>query len=252
MFILVSCDRWIRTRFPVKSQQICTSRIAVHTIGFLIGIDVLLHAHLFTPLFGPIAAGVTANCGANPSYSSYAYFYQEVWPMVTTLTVTVIPSIVMLVLLIATIINIQTPRKRILPASRRNSNAYEKRRSRFIHRQMFILMTVTLILFFVTTLPGALFRFVISTLKVQQPFSLSWLLSAVFRLLSLSNYSLNFYLHCLTSKFFRKQFTQLFPFPLWPRSNNNRVSATGKQHRLAAAHLIMRANARGRQVVTGC
>lgn len=141
----------------------------------------------------------------------------------------------MLFFLVAIIVNIQTRRNRVVPIQQNNQGSHEKRRSRFIHRQMFILMVVTLILFFVTTLPVAVFRFTVSTLGVQQPFTLSLLLAAVFGLITASNYALNFYLHSLTSKLFRKEFIRAMPCSIsiqFKGSKNNTWEGTGTQQNL--------------------
>jgi hypothetical protein len=162
-------------------------------------------------MFGQIAPGDTTICGANSLYPVYTYFYTVLWPIITTLTVTIIPASCMIAFLIAIAISITNRRNRIIPIQQTNQNQHEKRRARFIHRQMFILMSVTLTLFFITTIPVALFRFAISSLNVQQPFSLSLLLTAIFGLITTANYSFNFYFHCLTSKLFRAEFFKSIP-----------------------------------------
>ena len=162
-------------------------------------------------MFGQIAPGVTTTCGANSLYSTYTYFYVEFWPAITTLTVTIIPACCMIFCLVAIAISIKNRRNRLLPIQQTNINQHERRRSRFLHRQMLILMLVTLIVFFVTTIPIALFRLASSTLDIQQSFSLSLLLTAVLGCITTLNYSVNFYLHCLTSKLFRKEFIKSIP-----------------------------------------
>jgi hypothetical protein len=162
-------------------------------------------------MFGQIAPGDTTMCGANILYPTYSYFYTEFWPIITTLTVSIIPACCMMFFLIAIAISIKNRRNRIIPVQQTNVNQHEKRRARFFHRQMLILMLVALILFFLTTIPIALFRFVTSTFGIQQSFSFSLLLTAIFGVITTSNYSLNFYLHCLTSKLFRKEFLKCIP-----------------------------------------
>ena len=208
----VSCDRWIRTQFPLKAQTICTPRTALYAIIVGVGIDTLLHVHLLTPFFGPINPGVSAACGPNPAYPSYQYFFNEFWPSITIMTVTIVPAALMIIFICGTIINIHTRRNRVLPMQpQSNISSTDKRRANFIQRQMFILMIGTLILFFVTTLPVGVFRFASATLKIQQSFSLSLLLAAALGVITASNYALNFYLHTLTSKLFRRELFRLIP-----------------------------------------
>lgn len=222
--VLVSCDRWIRTQFPLKAQKICTPRTAIYTIIVVAGIDVLFHVHILTPLFGQSLAGIPPSCGPNRAYPSYVFFFNEFWPTITIITVNILPATLMVIFVTATIINIHTRRNRVLPVQTSTGQPHEKRRNSFIHRQMFILMIVTLILFFMTTLPVALFRFAMATLDVQQPFSLSLLLAAIFGLITASNYALNFYLHSLTSKLFRKELCRVIPCCVVNQFNTSKKS----------------------------
>lgn len=210
LLILVACDRWLRSRFPNRAQQICRPRTAIYVIIIALIIDCGLHSHLLTPMFGQIAPGVTTTCGVSRFYPEYLYFYVEIWPMITILTVTILPASLMMMFVIAIGINVRNSRNRVIPMEQTGSQ-HERRRARFLHRQMLILMLVTVILFFVTTFPVAVFRFAVSTLGIQQSFAFNLFLAAVFGLITISNYSLNFYLHCLTSKLFRREFFKIFP-----------------------------------------
>ncbi|CAF1021296.1 unnamed protein product [Rotaria sordida] len=211
MLTLISCDRWIRSQFPIKAQRFCTPRTAIYSIIIALIFDCILHIHIITPMFGQTAPGVTTICGADNRYPIYSYFYTEIWPIISLLTITVIPAICMLFFLIAITINVQTSRNRIIPIQQTNLNRHEQRRARFLQRQMFILMFVTLMVFFLTTFPVALMRFILSNSNIQQSFSFSLLLLSILEVITLSNYSLNFYLHCLTSKLFRKEFFKYIP-----------------------------------------
>ena len=205
---LVAGDRWVRTQFPMAAQRLCTPRTAAYAIVLAIIVDVLLHVHILTPMFVPLTPGVTSNCGASKLYPAYVQFFSDYWPTITLLTVTLMPACCMVFCLAATTVNIQTRRRRIQPTA---GTSQDQRRSRFLHRQMFILMLVALLLFFFTTLPVSVFRFAISTLGVQQSFAISLLEAAIFGVITTLNYALNFYLHCLTSKLFRKEFYRWFP-----------------------------------------
>ena len=160
-------------------------------------------------MFGQIAPGVKTNCGANILYPAYTYFSDNIWPTMTLLSTIIIPASCILCFVIAIGINVKNSRNRIVPIQ--EGNMHEKRRARFLHRQMMILMLATLILFFLTTFPVAILRFAISTLNIQLSFSLNIMLLSIFGLITEANYSLNFYLHCLTSKLFRKEFFKSFP-----------------------------------------
>ena len=184
--------------------------MAIYVIIIALIIDAALHSHLLTPIFGQIAPGVTTMCGASRFHPSYVFFYNNIWPTITILTVTILPGSCMLIFVLAIAINVKNSRNRVVAVDN-PAQQHEKRRARFLHRQMLILMLITVIMFFLTTFPVAVFRFAFSTLQVQQSFALSLLLASIFSLITTANYSLNFYLHCLTSKLFRKEFSKIFP-----------------------------------------
>ncbi|CAF4526704.1 unnamed protein product [Rotaria sp. Silwood2] len=211
MLTTISCDRWIRSQFPIKAKRFCTPRTAIYSIIVVLIFNCLLHVHIITPMFGQIAPEIKTNCGANSRYPNYSYFYIEIWPIITLLTVSIIPASFMIFFLIGITINVHTRQNRIIPVRQTNVNQHERRHTRFLQRQMLILMLATLMLFFLTTLPVALLHFAISTLKIPQSFSFSLLLISVFEFITVSYYSLNFYLHCLTSKLFRKVFFKCIP-----------------------------------------
>ena len=207
MNISVFCDRWIRTQFPLRAQQICKPRKAIYAIFVAIIIDCLLHIHLLTPLFGPVVTGPSgSSCGANRLYPTYVYFYSAIWPVVSITTVTFMPATMMILFVTAITINIQTRRNRVAPVQQNQSNGQSTRQTNFVQRQMFIMMMMTLVLFFVASLPVALYRFVASSLGFRQSAAISLVLTSTLGMITASNYALNFYLHCLTSKLYRKEF----------------------------------------------
>lgn len=146
-------------------------------------------------------------CAPNYQYPSYVAFYNQFWPIMIVTSVTILPTTLMLILLTRIVIRIRQRQRQIEPISLDNR---DKRRSCFIQQQMLIMMFVNVILFFVTTLPEALFRFIIGTVEVQLPYSVILLLTATFGMLSNLNYSLSFSLHCLVSKLYRKQLFECF------------------------------------------
>ncbi|CAF1052713.1 unnamed protein product [Rotaria sp. Silwood1] len=211
MLTTISCDRWIRSQFPIKAQQICSPRTIIYLIIIVLFFVCLLYVHLLTPMFGQIAPGITTYCGADKRYLSYSYFYNEIFPVITILIINIIPASCMIFFLVGITINIHKHRNRIVPLRQINLNQQEKRRARFLHRQMLILMIVTLMLFFLTTFPVALLEFTISTLHIQVSFAFYLLLISILDFITILNYSLNFYFHCLTSKLFRKEFLKWIP-----------------------------------------
>jgi hypothetical protein len=79
ILVLVSLDRWIRTRFPFKSGSICTPKKALIAVAVLLVIDIGLHSHMLTSMFGMLIPGyVNGACGPALS-SNYFVFYYYVW-----------------------------------------------------------------------------------------------------------------------------------------------------------------------------
>ena len=80
ILVIVSLDRWIRTRFPFKSNRICTPKKALLAVGVLLMIDIGLHSHILTPLFGTLIPGFSiVACTANEYGSPYFLFYYYTW-----------------------------------------------------------------------------------------------------------------------------------------------------------------------------
>jgi hypothetical protein len=187
--------------------------MAIYSIMVALIVDILLNAHLLTPMFGSTAAGTASTCSAIKYYTTYTYFFEQYWPIIAAMTVSMIPACLMIAFLVGIVVNIHTRRNRLLPTQQTNVQSHEKHRTHFIHRQMLILMLATIVLFFFTTQPVALYRFLSATLKMQPTFSVNLLLTSIFGMITASNYALNFYLHCLTSTLFRKEFIRALPCP---------------------------------------
>ncbi len=76
----ISVDRWIRTRFPYKSGSLCTPKKALLVVGVLLIIDVGIHAHILTPLYGMLIPEFSIlACGPSIYNLSYFAFYFLTW-----------------------------------------------------------------------------------------------------------------------------------------------------------------------------
>lgn len=79
----ISIDRWIRARFPYKSNSLCTPKKALITVGILLMFDVGIHAHMLTPLYGMFIPGFSIlACGPTIHSGSYFIFYFLDWSQV--------------------------------------------------------------------------------------------------------------------------------------------------------------------------
>jgi hypothetical protein len=80
ILVTISVDRWIRTRFPFKSTTLCTPKNSLLVVGVLLVLDIGLHSHMLTPLYGMLLPGfANAACGATLFSGSYMKFYLLQW-----------------------------------------------------------------------------------------------------------------------------------------------------------------------------
>jgi hypothetical protein len=80
VLVIISIDRWIRTRFPHKSKTICTPKKALIAVSILIVCDIAILSPMLTPLFGMLLPGVAlVACGPNVSQKFYLNFYYFTW-----------------------------------------------------------------------------------------------------------------------------------------------------------------------------
>lgn len=172
----------------------------------------MLNFHLFTSFFGKSSSPSFGTCGPSGSEPTYAKFYAYFWPILTTITVSLLPGVLMLFFLVGIFIEIRKSQRNVAPQHSSLSNSRETRRNHFIQQQMLIMMVMTVLLFLVTTLPEAMFRFLSGTVKISFSFSFSLFLTSLVSMISRLNYSLNFYLHCLTSKLYRREFFSFFNY----------------------------------------
>ena len=83
ILVIVSVDRWIRTRFPFKSASICTPKKALMAVAVLVVLDIGLHVHIITPMFGMLIPGyVNGACGPSFAYPEYFTFYYLQWSFI--------------------------------------------------------------------------------------------------------------------------------------------------------------------------
>jgi hypothetical protein len=83
ILVLVSLDRWIRTKFPFKSGSICTPKKALIAVAILLVIDIGLNSHILTPMFGGLAPGFAiVACGPSLYQTSYFLFYFLQWSII--------------------------------------------------------------------------------------------------------------------------------------------------------------------------
>jgi len=83
ILVTISVDRWIRTRFPYKAGSLCTPKKALIAVGILLIIDVGIHSHMLTPLYGMLIPGFSIlACGSTLFSGSYLIFYFFQWTVI--------------------------------------------------------------------------------------------------------------------------------------------------------------------------
>ena len=83
ILVIVSVDRWIRTRFPFKSNVLCTPRNALIAIGVVVVIDTGLYSHFLSDLYGMLIPGFAIiACGPTIYSVSYFVFFFMDWSIV--------------------------------------------------------------------------------------------------------------------------------------------------------------------------
>ncbi|CAF2460756.1 unnamed protein product [Rotaria sp. Silwood2] len=211
ILVIISIDRWIRTRFSHKSITLCIPKKALILVVILIFFDAIIHSPMLTSLFGMLLPGVAIiACGPNIKQKVYINFYYYIWTIVQIFINCLIPVLLMLLILLDMFINIRL-RKRALSQQIIFQNQTINRNRRF-QKELFLLMLSSIIIFLTTTLPIAIYHIVfpkqVLTMKVEE-YGLVMSISAGLTFFWSFNYAMNFYIHCLTSKLFRKEFIEL-------------------------------------------
>ena len=84
ILVLITIDRWLRTRFPFKTKQWCTRRNAFIVMMLILIIGLGLNSHILNAgFFGKRFPGVaTEACGPVDFSGTYIRFYFSRWPYI--------------------------------------------------------------------------------------------------------------------------------------------------------------------------
>ncbi|UJR09085.1 hypothetical protein I4U23_013333 [Adineta vaga] len=208
ILVLVSVDRWVRTRFPFKSGTICTPRKALISVGILLIIDITLHAHLLTPWFGVFFPGLSiAACGPGSRSFTYITFYFFTWNIIQIFTTCIVPATIMSVIVVDISINIRFRKNAVAQRNQTLKLDKNARRKLLLQKQMFILMFGSVCIFLITTLPVGIYKIIsprdANLAKTYMSIITIWTGLGWFQSLL---YGISFYVHCLSSNLFRKEF----------------------------------------------
>ncbi|CAF0909428.1 unnamed protein product [Didymodactylos carnosus] len=197
--VLVSVDRWIRTRFPWKSKKYCALKYLLVCVLIVTVFSTGLCSHLLTPMFGD--SKITQLCVGNTAYPTYFAFFGNVWAYLFPVAQGIVPSLLMLAFLVDMFTKIKSRKRQLQPQGERRS-----RRQIYVQREMFILMLGSIFIFFLTTVPYAIYNILLARHLLNQSTLTRSELPAILSFILAVNYAINFFLHCLTSQLFRRQF----------------------------------------------
>ena len=172
ILVVVSGDRWVRSRFPFHANRWCKRRNAFVAAFALTCIGFALHVHFLMPgLFGGLSPGIaTEACGPLNPGGSYGTFYFNHWPFVQVnlvmhpsnsssmsipqvIFVSLIPVLLILISGMDIYLGMRRRKMRVQPVEPSGRRTNER-----LQRQMLLLMIASVVIFFITTLPMNLRR----------------------------------------------------------------------------------------------
>ncbi|CAF1452330.1 unnamed protein product [Adineta steineri] len=242
LLLAIVIDRWLRIRFPFQVKKLCSrKRILIGSLIVLI-FAIILNSHLLLPSLGTLSGSDI--CGPITT-STYSFFFRQVWGILFTCLQTVLPTIALLIVtidmfrrlllrqkqklnrgnrrrtfvwgILFTCLQTVLPTiallivtidmfRRLLLRQKQKLNRGNRRRT-FVDRQMLIIMLTSILLFFTTQIPLSLFNILLSPVlqsRLTQTQALE--LTSIFNFIASINFGTTFYVHCLTSGLFRKEF----------------------------------------------
>ena len=228
LLVGIVTDRWIRVRFPFKSKQICTPRNALIATMIIIILCAGFNAHILEPDYGQLPAGVVTVCGPKPTNAVYNTFVRKIWPTIFSCVQTLVPVILLV------IFSIDTFRRIVRQTANQNTRAVRRRNQ--LDNQMLLIMLATITLFVATTLPLGLFN-ILLTPVLTGPLNQTQLLqlTSIVTFIAAINYTLDFYIHCLTSRLFRQELLHIFKC----QNRNTQIGITTNTLRMNPTGLTM-------------
>ncbi|CAF1449286.1 unnamed protein product [Didymodactylos carnosus] len=199
------CDKFLRTQFIFRAKEICTSKNALKAMGITFVLLCLINGHYLSPTLGQERSnGTDAHCYFSAN-SDYSYFLTYIWPCIDSLFFWFLPALIMILANIKVIYNLK--RGKISLRNHQTKTSTEK--------QMIVIMFVSVIIFLITCVPLGIHRvyydlYVIDLKKKNSKLvPLYKFQNRMLRNFNYLNFVINFYLYCLTSKVFRKQFIRV-------------------------------------------
>ncbi|CAF0729731.1 unnamed protein product [Rotaria sp. Silwood1] len=213
----VSMDRFIRSEYPIQSRIWCTTKIVVKLLIIYCLFSMLLYAFFFHPL----------NVLDSDDHCSFPYddifrrIALNIMPPIRFILICVIPSIVMVGCGGRMLYNIRQAKQRIIqqttphhapvatitiPTSIQNKRNDENRRQITTFDRMLLLMVLAnVIAYIITQIPFSIYTLYYGY-EALDSFTFYALMRAFLLMWSSVYFGIGFYLFCITSSQFRKQF----------------------------------------------
>lgn len=206
ILLVVTVDRFISVRLPLKAKQLCTPRRSRFAVGIIVLIAVLKNVHLFVTKGVQLHGKLHGQCSY--SHDDYKVFEEFVRPWIAFTLYAFIPISAMLVLNILIITGLHSARKKRenLRGTARMQVQQDNKNTRIMTA---MLLTVSIV-FTVLVTPSIVVILVRAHWVVTaHDEARNNLLRAITDVLVATNHSINFFLYCLSGKTFRNQFKQL-------------------------------------------
>jgi hypothetical protein len=233
-------DRYLRTKLPLNSKALCTSRNACKSVLATFLVLCVVNGHYFSPGIGQERAEnrTMAHCLENrDDYPNYYYFYKIIWPKIDLMIFCFLPACIM-ILCNVKIIHLLKRQRHHMECSyyqRDNHDGSSRltvdheqtfdentistkprssiKQRKAIERQMSLMMAACVIVFLCTTLPVTIYLILLEHVITTNPDlvrnnAFFIFLFRMLRALMYTHFGSNFYLYCLTSRIFRTVFMQ--------------------------------------------
>ncbi|CAF1430960.1 unnamed protein product [Rotaria magnacalcarata] len=196
----LNLDRSLKVQMPTKSKSICTPKKALLFVVLVFIMLCALHGHWFSPAIGEKINGTIIHCGPrNLDYPTYYFFMTKIRSITDLFIYCFLPAVVMIIANITIIYNL------------RQAHQVISTRRMVMERQMIMMMSSSVAVFLLTTLPFSLYdilmgQVIIKYANYDQYTQYYTFIHRMLGLLNSSHFALNFYLYCLTSRLFRLEF----------------------------------------------
>ncbi|CAF1464316.1 unnamed protein product [Adineta steineri] len=194
LLVCTGIDRLIRARLPHQTKRWCTGKNVIIVSVIIILCSTAFNSHVLQQSFGVAFPFTRIICGPSQIIKSeYSTFYYITWPPLQIGVNILIPALLMVIC--------------ILGIYQQIRSTGHVRRNQSLQNQMILLMLTKIILFLICTLPYGVYR--MATISSVDPdkavaYSIFMFITAILTILLDANYSLTFYLNCLTSSLFRQ------------------------------------------------